>query len=173
MPLHLIYLPIQSFQQKHWFILPPKKQAVDRLISVYCLCHICIIHLLLSKFFIYLDRQWSGQESMTASRYEKFSQLTRFNTNSPQRQKGTSLDTADILNSIASPRFRVSQRSVRERFKTLEKNFTKKMANEEKESGIICQTLHKINRAYKKLLQEKRMPVSFMKMNKSHKRSHE
>ena len=48
---------------------------------------------------------------------------------------------ADILNSIASPQFRVSQRSVRERFTTLEKNFTKRMANEEKASGINLPTL--------------------------------
>ena len=43
---------------------------------------------------------------------------------------------ADFLNSIASPQFRVSQRLVHEIFTTLEKNFTKKMANEEKASGI-------------------------------------
>ena len=78
---------------------------------------------------------------------------------------------ADILDSIASPQFRVSQRSVRERFTTLETNFTKKMANEEKASGIkIHQILHKMNRAQKKLLREKRMSASFMKMNNSRKR---
>ena len=45
---------------------PPKKQAADRLTSVYCLCLICIVHLLLSKLFIYLHRQWGRQGSMTA-----------------------------------------------------------------------------------------------------------
>lgn len=55
-------------------------------------------------------------------------------------QKATSF--RDILNCIASPQFWVSQRSVRQRFTTLEKNFTKKIANEEKASGInLRQTL--------------------------------
>ena len=44
-PLHLMYLPIQKCQQKHWFILPSKKQAAGRLISVYCLCPMCIVNL--------------------------------------------------------------------------------------------------------------------------------
>ena len=36
--------------------------------------------------------------------------------------------------------------------------------------ALNCQTLNKMNRAWKKLLQEKRMSVSFMKMNNSLKR---
>ena len=36
-----------------------------------------------------------------------------------------------------------------------------------KHQALICHTLHKMN---KKNEQEKRMPVSFMKMNNSHKR---
>ena len=65
--------------------------------------------------FIYLDHQWSGQESMTASSCEKFSQLTLFNTNSPQSWR----QIADILNSMASPQFRFSPPSVRKKFMTL------------------------------------------------------
>ena len=124
-PLHLMYVPIQRCQRKHWFILPPKKQAADSLISVDCLCLICIIHFLLSKLFIYLDRKGSGQESMTASWYVK-SHSWPFSIQTVHSQKGTTLDTADILNSIGSPQFLVSQRSVCERFTKLEKSFTKK-----------------------------------------------
>ena len=67
MPLHLMHLLIQRSQQKHWLIIPPKKEAGDRSISVNFLCLICIIRVLLSKLFIYLDCQWSGQEIMTGS----------------------------------------------------------------------------------------------------------
>ncbi|XP_065650335.1 uncharacterized protein LOC136078489 [Hydra vulgaris] len=43
---------------------------------------------------------------------------------------------SDILNSIESPKFRVNQRAVIDRFNLLEKSFKKKMSDEEKLSGI-------------------------------------
>ena len=43
---------------------------------------------------------------------------------------------ADILNSIENPAFRVTQRSIRERFSLREKAFVRKIKDEEKACGI-------------------------------------
>ena len=43
---------------------------------------------------------------------------------------------AEILNAIPSPNFRVTQRSVRDHYGVLEKQFTQKIAAEEKSSGV-------------------------------------
>ena len=52
------------------------------------------------------------------------------------KRGGAWTQIADILNGIDTPSFRVTQRSVRDRFNTLEKAFKKKMSEEEKGSGI-------------------------------------
>ena len=80
---------------------------------------------------------------------------------------------ADILNSIASPQFRVSRRSFRERFTRLEKKINKKMTNEEKASGINLPNLAQNKQSIGKIIAKKRMSVSFIKMNNSHKWRHE
>ena len=63
---------------------------------------------------------------------------------------------ADILNSIASPQFRVSRRSFRERFTRLEKKFNKKMTNEEKASGINLPNLAQNKQSIGKIIAKKK-----------------
>ena len=48
----------------------------------------------------------------------------------------TCIQIADILNSTEEPKFRVNQRAVRDKFKLPESSLKKKMAEEEKASGI-------------------------------------
>ena len=59
----------------------------------------------------------------------------KFKYGSPKRGESWS-QIAEILNDVQDPVFRVNQRAVRDRYGTLEKVFKKKMADEEKASGI-------------------------------------
>ena len=59
----------------------------------------------------------------------------KFKHGSPKRGESWN-QIADILNDIEDPMFRVNQRSVCDHYTALEKAFKKKMADEEKGSGI-------------------------------------
>ena len=74
---------------------------------------------------------------------------------------------ADILYNTASPRFRVSQPSVRKRFTTVEKTFTKKMANEEKAPGINLPHLTENEQSIEEIIARKK-DASVIHENEQH-----
>lgn len=61
---------------------------------------------------------------------------------------------ADILCSIPNPVFRVNQRSVRERYKFLEKAFVRKNANEEKSTGTNDPELTEVEKGVEEIVQK-------------------
>ena len=77
----------------------------------------------------------------------------KYKVGSPKRGNAWT-QIADILNSISEPKFRVNQRAVRDRFNLLEKTFKKKMADEEKASGINPQELSNNELAIQEIIEK-------------------
>ena len=69
------------------------------------------------------------------------------------RESGQAWDLiAANLNSVHAPRFRVSQKSVRDRARILLKNFKLKIREEEKASGINIEQLSKLELALEEII---------------------
>ena len=69
------------------------------------------------------------------------------------RESGQAWDLiAANLNSVHAPRFRVSQKSVRDRARILLKNFKLKIREEEKASGINVEQLSKLELALEEII---------------------
>ena len=77
----------------------------------------------------------------------------RFKIGSPKRGNAWT-QIADILNTIPEPKFRVNQRSVRDRYNLLEKTFKRKITEEEKGSGINPPELTDIERGIQEVMEK-------------------
>ena len=121
------------------------------------------MHLLLSYIFVYLPMELTREHDifliwkiLTVDRFQhKHSTVKR-------RQGWTQI--AGMINSIVSPRFRVSQTSVRKIFTTWVKEFTKKMENQEKASDINLADLAENEQGREEIISIKKH-VSFIHKN--------
>ena len=73
------------------------------------------------------------------------------------RESGQAWDLiAANLNSVHAPRFRVSQKSVRDRARILLKNFKLKIREEEKASGIEVEELSELDLALEEIIEKEK-----------------
>ena len=73
------------------------------------------------------------------------------------RESGQAWDLiAANLNSVHAPRFRVSQKSVRDRARILLKNFKLKIREEEKVSGIEVEELSELDLALEEIIEKEK-----------------
>ena len=73
------------------------------------------------------------------------------------RESGQAWDLiAANLNSVHAPRFRVSQKSVRDRARILLKNFKLKVREEEKASGIEVEELSELDLALEEIIEKEK-----------------
>ena len=69
------------------------------------------------------------------------------------RERGQAWDSiAERLNSLDSPRFAVDQRGVRERYSKIEKRYKRRMAQEERASGIEGEELTEVEQAVETII---------------------
>ena len=141
-------------------VYPPSQEASCRQFN-FCwlfMPHMYYTFFIIQTFYIFRpQREWTREHDSFLIR--EIPAVDPFQYKQSTVKKGQPwTQIADILNSIGSPQFLVSQRSVCERFTKLEKSFTKKWQMKRKHLALICQTLLNMSRRWKKLLQGKRMP---------------
>jgi len=94
---------------------------------------------------------WSYRHDLQLCREIAFQNPFKFKFGS--RERGQCWDSiADVLNDAEQPGFNVDQRGVRERYSKLEKNFKKRMASEERASGIIGEDISELDQAIETIL---------------------
>ena len=94
---------------------------------------------------------WSYRHDLQLCREIAFQNPFKFKFGS--RERGQCWDSiADELNDAEQPKFNVDQRGVRERYSKLEKNFKKKMALEERASGIVGEDVTELDQAIETIM---------------------
>ena len=88
-----------------------------------------------SSYYRNSQMKWSGEHDVMLGREIMLFELWKYKAGS--RERGQCLDRiAESLNHLERPSFSVSQKSVRDRLKILERDFKKKERSEKNASGI-------------------------------------